>query len=144
MQVFCSGSPSRQTPELTKAAIWAHFLGETPSSLSPDAPSGWLTFGFFLTWSPQSTGSEARHVTLLLFEPPPVMAQNVHALSISGDGKWERILDDPYQLVDMVFDAWCQRIDKASWEMTDRVRSIEQVSSRTDLNLGPKVSAPSF
>jgi len=72
------------------------------------------------------------------------MAQNVHALSISGDGKWERILDDPYQLVDMVFDAWCQRIDKASWEMTDRVRSIEQASSRTDPNLGPKVSAPSF
>ena len=110
-------------------AIWVHFLGETPSSKSADAPSEWLTFGFFLTWSPQETSRlQAKNTTLLLFEPPSSMRESVQDLSVSKHGKWEIFLEDPYQLLVLAFDAWFRRIDKAAWEMTDRARTIEQVS----------------
>ena len=109
-------------------AIWAHFLGETPSSKSADAPSEWLTFGFFLTWSPQGTSRlQAKNTTLLLFEPPSSMGNGVQDLSESGHGKWVTFLEDPYQLLSLAFDAWFRRIDKAAWEMTDRARTIEKV-----------------
>ena len=57
------------------------------------------------------------------------MLDRVHNLSLSGDGKWEAILEDPYQLLDMAFDAWYERIDKGAWEMTDRARRVEMVRS---------------
>jgi hypothetical protein len=64
---------------------------------------------------------------MICFEPTVSLLQKV--LQLTRCPGWRDALHDPYILLDMAFDAWYERLDDSSWELTEISRNIEQVSA---------------
>ncbi|EEQ35659.1 conserved hypothetical protein [Microsporum canis CBS 113480] len=103
--------------------VWIHFLC---TAASPDvARSEWLHSAVVLKWS----AADGKHhgkapVTLTCFRPMPGLVQRFHQLAEAAD--WTDVLQDPYLLLDMVFEYWFLCLDDSAWKTNDFCRDIEK------------------
>lgn len=124
-----------------------HFLAATPMMDSPNRQPEWLKWGFVLTWLPK-LGPTSRGlpgatytVALILFQPPVETMERLIDFVISPN--WTDATIDPYVLVDIALVSWYHRIDKASWEVTNLVRTDEEDVFRRTRVLGSTTNATS-
>jgi hypothetical protein len=101
--------------------VWIHFLAVVP----PGRKSGWVKSGLVLKWSPTPKPSPFRRITLICFQPLPGVLLAVNRLFKSHS--WTDVLNDPYFLINMAFEAWHELIDDNAWKLLDVSREVEKV-----------------
>ncbi|KAM5451273.1 hypothetical protein MaudCBS49596_003979 [Microsporum audouinii] len=108
--------------------VWIHFL--CTASSSDAEKSEWLQSAVVLKWSVGDgrTPSNKYHkapVTLICFEPMQGIARRLLQLAETAD--WKDTLQDPYLLLDMVYESWFLYLDESAWKTNDVCREIEKV-----------------
>lgn len=103
--------------------VWARLLGIIPSALPKEAPH-WLTSSLVLKQY-ASSGSTQGQILLILFAPPD--GESIWRLinNLFNSSKWAKVLQDPFILLNMVFEAWYLCVDKHAWTVLDRVTATE-------------------
>lgn len=116
-----------------KPAVWMHFLC---TASSPDAENAeWLKSAAVLKWSTPTANRQTpnnqdkRHangpVTLICFRPVEGICERIFHLA--QESNWGDVLQDPYLLLDMVYESWCLRLDESAWKTNNLCQNIEKV-----------------
>ncbi|KAF3481513.1 uncharacterized protein GIQ15_04272 [Arthroderma uncinatum] len=114
-------------------SVWIQFLC---TASSPDVErSEWLRSSVVLKWStagdrtPDGRFHCKAPVTLMCFgHVASTIGKRLIRLVRGAD--WEDVLQDPYLLLDMVYEAWYIHLDDSGWKTNDFCRNIEKDAFR--------------
>ncbi|KAH7244534.1 uncharacterized protein BKA55DRAFT_574050 [Fusarium redolens] len=90
----------------------------------------WLKPWVFLRWSlgnghdTEPGRCRLRRISMLCFQSTIELVDRVNMLHQSPT--WEYVLDDPFQLIQIIFESWFCRVDDVSWGVTRAARRTEQ------------------
>jgi hypothetical protein len=91
----------------------------------------WLKPWVFLRWS-LGNGDDTEpgrwsltRISMLCFQSTIELVDRVNILHQSPT--WEHVLDDPFELLLIIFESWFCRVDDVSWDITKAARRTEQV-----------------
>ncbi|KAM5471201.1 hypothetical protein MauCBS54593_003541 [Microsporum audouinii] len=123
--------------------VWIHFL--CTASSSDAEKSEWLQSAVVLKWSVADgrTPSNKYHkapVTLICFEPMQGIARRLLQLAETAD--WKDTLQDPYLLLDMVYESWFFYLDESAWKTNDVCREIEKDAFQGTRDLNSSFPGP--
>lgn len=136
--ILCSlASGTWTSSKLFEPAVWMHFLC---TASSPDAENAeWLKSAAVLKWSTSTAKSQKpnnqdeKHakapVTLICFRPMEGICERLFHLA--RESNWGDVLQDPYLLLDMVYESWYLRLDESAWKTNNFCQNIEKVRRRS-------------
>ncbi|KMQ42881.1 hypothetical protein HL42_6424 [Trichophyton rubrum] len=130
-------------------AVWMHFLC---TASSPDAENAeWLKSAAVLKWSTPTANRQTpnnqdkRHangpVTLICFRPVEGICERIFHLA--QESNWGDVLQDPYLLLDMVYESWCLRLDESAWKTNNLCQNIEKDTFKGTRDLDASFPGPS-
>ncbi|OAL70252.1 hypothetical protein A7D00_5783 [Trichophyton violaceum] len=129
-------------------AVWMHFLC---TASSPDAENAeWLKSAAVLKWSTPTANRQTpnnqdkRHangpVTLICFRPVEGICERIFHLA--QESNWGDVLQDPYLLLDMVYESWCLRLDESAWKTNNLCQNIEKDAFKGTRDLDASFPGP--